>query len=217
MAVGSLNSPAIGADGVIYFGVRGKYEQGNNPSVNGHVFAVEYNASAAQFHKVWNYEVAGQIDWNHPAIGPNGGIYIGSSVGGEADPFKVYEPGEIPPNTTCKFYALKPLVSSVNDQASQITGFQLEQNYPNPLRASAINPETVIEYQLPRPSEVEISIFNLQGQKVATLARKHQTAGAHKIIWNGTDESGRRVASGVYLYQLKAGKSVQVKKMLVLR
>jgi hypothetical protein len=90
--------------------------------------------------------------------------------------------------------------------------FAIYQNYPNPF-----NPETVIEYQLPRPSEVEISIFNLQGQKVATLVRKHQTAGSHKIIWDGTDESGRRVASGVYLYQLKAGKSVQVKKMLVLR
>jgi flagellar hook assembly protein FlgD len=64
---------------------------------------------------------------------------------------------------------------------------------------------------------VEISIFNLQGQKVATLVRKHQTAGSHEIIWNGKDESGRRVASGVYLYRFKAGKFVQVKRMLMLR
>ena len=98
--------------------------------------------------------------------------------------------------------------------------FELEQNYPNPF-----NPETVIEYQLRYAADVAISIFNLQGQKVATLVRSHQTAGAHKIIWNGTDESGRRVASGVYLYQLKAGDPstssgqsfVAVKKMLLLR
>jgi hypothetical protein len=110
--------------------------------------------------------------------------------------------------------------------------FELAQNFPNPFLSGAKspalggrNPETVIEYQLPRASEVEISIFNLQGQKVATLVKGHQTAGAHKIIWNGTEESGQRVASGVYLYQLKAadpasggaGKFVQVKRMLLLR
>jgi hypothetical protein len=110
--------------------------------------------------------------------------------------------------------------------------FELAQNFPNPFLSGAKspalggrNPETVIEYQLPKASEVEISIFNLQGQKVATLVRGQQTAGAHKIIWNGADEFGRRVASGVYLYQLKVGdpstssgqRFVAVRKMLVLR
>jgi len=95
-------------------------------------------------------------------------------------------------------------------QASSVPqSYALHQNYPNPFStiagsASGRNPETVIEFQLPTASEVEISIFNLQGQKVATLLRDHQTSGAHKIIWNGTDESGRRVASGVYLYQLRS-------------
>jgi hypothetical protein len=90
--------------------------------------------------------------------------------------------------------------------------FSLGQNYPNPF-----NPETVIEYQLPHPSEVEIDIFNLHGQKVATLVREYQSAGSHKTIWNGRDESNQPVASGLYLYQLKADKSVTVRKMLVLR
>lgn len=88
----------------------------------------------------------------------------------------------------------------------------LLQNYPNPF-----NPETVIEYQLPRASEVEISIFNLQGQKVVTLEAGHRTAGSYKIIWNGTDEFARPVTSGIYLYKLKVGKFVVVKKMLVMR
>jgi hypothetical protein len=102
--------------------------------------------------------------------------------------------------------------------------FELEQNYPNPFlsgaKSSALrggNPETVIGYYLPGPSEVEISLFNLQGQKVTTLMRCHRDAGYHKMIWNGRDESGRVVASGVYLYQLKAGDFVAVKKMVVLR
>jgi hypothetical protein len=122
------------------------------------------------------------------------------------------------------------LPTSVEQPGEEIPRvFAIYQNYPNPFLSgaksrSAGNPETVIEYQLPRPSEVEISIFNLQGQKVTTLVRDHKTAGVHKIIWNGTDESGRRVASGIYLYQLKvadpasggAGKFVQVKRMLLL-
>ncbi|MDZ7262201.1 MAG: T9SS type A sorting domain-containing protein, partial [candidate division KSB1 bacterium] len=90
--------------------------------------------------------------------------------------------------------------------------YALNQNHPNPF-----NPETVIDYQLPRTSEVELSIFNLQGQRVATLVREYRTAGYHKITWNGTDQAGQPVASGVYLYQLKAGSFVAMKKMLLLR
>ncbi len=108
------------------------------------------------------------------------------------------------------------------------SAFELAQNYPNPFplrngsasrksgSALADNFQTVIEYRLSRAAEVEISIFNLRGQKVATLVRGPQAAGRHKIIWDGEDESGRRVASGVYLYRLKADKFTAVKKMLVL-
>ncbi|KPL15143.1 MAG: hypothetical protein AMS26_08425 [Bacteroides sp. SM23_62] len=90
--------------------------------------------------------------------------------------------------------------------------FKLEQNYPNPF-----NPETVIEYQLPHASDVEISIFNLQGQRLMTLVRAYQAAGTYNIIWNGMDESGRAVASGVYLYQLKADDFIAMKKLMLLR
>jgi len=90
--------------------------------------------------------------------------------------------------------------------------FHLGQNYPNPF-----NPETVIKYQLSRASEVEISIFNLLGQKVTTLVRANQTAGLHKTIWNGKDKWGQPVASGFYLYQLKSSDFVAVKKMVLLR
>lgn len=102
------------------------------------------------------------------------------------------------------------MTNVVGSQLS-IQGYDLRQNFPNPF-----NPETVIEYQLSRASEVEISIFNLQGKLVATLVSDHQSAGCYKIIWNGQDESGQAVASGVYLSQLKAGDFVAVKKMLLL-
>jgi len=95
--------------------------------VNGHVFAVDYNSSASRFVKLWNYEVDGHLEWNHPAIGPDGGSY----VGGPTD-LTAYDVGVIPPNTTPKFYALKPLRTSVNEQTALPANFLLEQNYPNP-------------------------------------------------------------------------------------
>jgi hypothetical protein len=106
---------------------------------------------------------------------------------------------------------LHPTSVSVEDN-SKPKDCWLSSNYPNPF-----NSETAIEYHLPRASEVEISIFNLQGQKVATLVKDHQTAGYHKISWNGRDEYGRVVASGVYFYQLKAGEVMITNKMLLVR
>lgn len=99
-----------------------------------------------------------------------------------------------------------------NSQSSLPSFFRLEQNYPNPF-----NPRTVMEYQLLRVADVEISIFNPGGQKVATLVQDCQIVGSHKIIWDGKDKFGQQVASGIYLYQLKAGEFITVKKMTLLR
>ena len=90
--------------------------------------------------------------------------------------------------------------------------FYLKQNYPNPF-----NPETKIEYQLQKASDVEISIFNMHGQKISTLIKNFQTAGNYEVKWRGVDHSGNAVASGVYLYKITAGKIVAVKKMALLR
>jgi len=107
-------------------------------------------------------------------------------------------------------------ITGISDRDNQVNAipdkFALNQNYPNPF-----NSETVIEYQLPQASDVEISIFNLQGQKVTTLVRDYQTAGYYKVTWTGIDESGQSVVSSIYFYQLKAGNFTAVKKMLLLR
>jgi len=91
-------------------------------------------------------------------------------------------------------------------------GFELSQNYPNPF-----NPETVIEYHLPKSSFVEIAIYNLQGQRITTLLRKYQNVGFYQLLWDGRNTKGQLVASGVYVYQLKAGDLVSVRKMMLLR
>ncbi len=89
---------------------------------------------------------------------------------------------------------------------------ELFANYPNPFNAG-----TTIRYQLAKPAQVTIKMFNLLGQQVATLRDEYQPAGRYTIQWNGTNDSGAPVASGVYFYQMKTGGFVRVRKMALLR
>ncbi len=90
--------------------------------------------------------------------------------------------------------------------------FTLEQNYPNPF-----NPETVIRYQLPQDSQVKLSIYNVLGREIRTLVNANKEAGYHDATWDGRDNTGQQVASGVYLYRLRAGEFTEVKKLTLLR
>ncbi len=76
--------------------------------------------------------------------------------------------------------------------------FDLHQNYPNPF-----NPTTEIKYDLPQPGEVTLTIFNIVGQRVRTLVDGPKTAGYHSVRWDGKDDFGNEVASGVYVYRIR--------------
>jgi len=76
--------------------------------------------------------------------------------------------------------------------------FQLYQNYPNPF-----NPSTMIRYALPRRSNVDIEVFNMMGQKIALLVHDRQAAGEYQVLWNGVNNAGMQVASGVYLCRMR--------------
>ncbi|MEJ2617785.1 MAG: FlgD immunoglobulin-like domain containing protein, partial [Ignavibacteriaceae bacterium] len=88
----------------------------------------------------------------------------------------------------------------------------LLQNYPNPF-----NPETVIGFQIPEANNVTIKIFNSIGQEVRTLLDMQYDEGIHSVIWDGKDNLGKSLSSGVYFYRLQAGTYNQVKKMSLLR
>jgi tetratricopeptide (TPR) repeat protein len=92
------------------------------------------------------------------------------------------------------------------------TEFVLSQNYPNPF-----NPETEICFQLPEDVHVAISIYNMLGQRVCTLIDKQKQTGYHTIKWDGRNDFGTAVASGVYLYAMQAGKFYEKKKMVLMR
>ncbi len=127
-AIGSLNSPAIGANGTVYFGVRGRF--GNNP-VSGQYFAVTYEEAAARFIRLWNVEVEGLVEWNHPAIGPDGGIYAASSSLDESVRLPTYDEGVTPEGTTAYFHALKAPTTpvAVEEPAGPPAAFRLDPVY----------------------------------------------------------------------------------------
>ena len=90
--------------------------------------------------------------------------------------------------------------------------FSLSQNYPNPF-----NPECRIKYALPNNTEVNLSVYNVLGQKVKTLVDKHEAAGHKTVCWDGTDDNGNKVASGIYFYRIQAGDFADSKTMILMK
>ncbi len=108
-------------------------------------------------------------------------------------------------------YSSKTAVSVAASPAPP-TDFRLAQNYPNPF-----NPDTRIEYELAVPDDIELSIFNLLGERVRTLFKGGREAGSHLALWDGRNEQGVALPSGIYVYRLKSGREVVVRRMLLLR
>jgi len=96
--------------------------------------------------------------------------------------------------------------------AVQPTSYSLEQNYPNPF-----NPTTQIAFNIAQTERVDISIFNILGQKVATVVDGEMGSGAHIVMWNGRNQNGELLPSGVYFYRLSTPNFTAVKKMLLLK
>ena len=90
--------------------------------------------------------------------------------------------------------------------------FKLDQNYPNPF-----NPSTTIRYQLSVVGRVELTIFNISGQYITTLVKQEQVVGNYQVQWDGRDNQGIEVSSGVYFYRLKAEALINTRKMLLVR
>lgn len=90
--------------------------------------------------------------------------------------------------------------------------FRLYPNYPNPF-----NPVTTISYDLPEDGFVELSIYNMRGEKVTTLTKSNQEAGSYRLNWDGTDQNGEMVASGIYFLRIVRGSYSNTSKMVFIR
>jgi len=103
-------------------------------------------------------------------------------------------------------------ITGINDDllTSIPTEFTLEQNYPNPF-----NPSTTIRYELSEATQLSLSVYSIDGAKVRTLAEGIQSAGAYQVVWDGRNESGGQVSSGIYLYRLETESGSVTRKMLL--
>jgi len=86
--------------------------------------------------------------------------------------------------------------------------FVLHQNYPNPF-----NPTTHIQFDLPKAVDVKLVIYDIMGRKITTLVNTHMEAGYKNIVWNGTNDYGNKISSGIYIYRIIAGNNIETMKM----
>jgi hypothetical protein len=98
------------------------------------------------------------------------------------------------------------------DLASLPTSYDLAQNYPNPF-----NPSTTIEYDLPALSHVTVEILNVLGQRVRMLVDREEPAGSYTVMWDGNDDRGQPVSTGVYFYRIETDGYLASRKMLLLK
>jgi immune inhibitor A len=113
---------------------------------------------------------------------------------------------------TCNFFVSPSEVEDQSDDDLLPHFYGLEQNYPNPF-----NPETKIEYRLKKDGWVKLEIFNVLGQKIRTLVDSYKEKGRNVIVWNGTDQEGRSLPSGIYFYRISTDKFQKTNKMILLK
>jgi len=103
------------------------------------------------------------------------------------------------------------IILNISDELVPIT-YTLHQNYPNPF-----NPVTTLRYDLPENAMINITIYDMLGREVKTLMDQTQDAGYRSVIWDATNDYGKPVSAGIYLYQIQAGEYMQTKKMVLLK
>ncbi|MDP6169354.1 MAG: FlgD immunoglobulin-like domain containing protein, partial [Candidatus Marinimicrobia bacterium] len=121
-----------------------------------------------------------------------------------------YRLADVDYNGNVEYHSLQLMGLSISSTLPE--QYVLYQNYPNPF-----NPVTTIRYDLPDDAYVTLIIHDMMGRRVRTLVDGPQTAGNRFTQWNGTDEQGRPVTSGVYLAVLRDGTSIDIQKMILLK
>jgi len=106
------------------------------------------------------------------------------------------------------------LVSTAVEQqkSAQPADYALSQNYPNPF-----NPNTAISYSVPTSTHVTLKIYNVMGKEIKTLVNETRSAGIHSVTWDGTNNAGQKVTSGIYFYSLKADNFTDTKQMILMK
>jgi len=103
-------------------------------------------------------------------------------------------------------------IVNLEETPNSPVSYFLFENYPNPF-----NPVTTIKYAISQAANVSLKVYNIKGQLVKTLVNENKETGNHSVVWNGKDNNEKPVSSGVYFYRIKAGKFIEMKKMILLK
>ena len=162
------------------------------------------------------------------ALDSAGNVYV---TGASQDSDTIYD------YCTIKYVQTGTGVKDETENGGKPSEFELSQNYPNPFNPSTTIPFTVhgkrgtengtfrttqksvygSQFMVHSPSHTTLTIYNILGQKVRTLVDEYKLSGEYKVVWDGKDDKGKSVSSGIYFYKLKVGDFSQVKKMLLIK
>ena len=158
-----------------------------------------YSGGLLKFTPVYGYDNVNAVTEDYPKVGDELTIV----VNGE----------EVSQTLTWESNGARAKLDNLTTSAGQMPeSFGLSQNYPNPF-----NPSTAISFNLPVAGFAELSVFNILGQKVITLVSGNMSAGNHEVTWEGTDETGSTVTSGVYFYRLTTEQNSETRKMMLMK
>jgi len=157
-----------------------------------------------KFTPVYGYDDADEITSSYPQTGAALEVYV--------DGIRAYPDLTWNGNDQVRLEALFSSKDGHTDTDIRPTDYTLYQNYPNPF-----NPQTTIKFYLPSGGQVELSVYNMLGQKIRTLVNESYASGEHEVVWDGASDDGYQVASGVYFYRLKSAGFVDTRKMNLMK
>jgi hypothetical protein len=131
------------------------------------------------------------------------------------DKVNIQQVGKIAQNALGVLAHLSGNITSIEEEKGFVNilqAFSLFQNYPNPF-----NPATTIKYHLPKSAYTTLKVYNTMGEKINTLVEERQVSGEYTINWDGKDNRGRAVASGIYILELQSGRFKQSRRMILLK
>ncbi|MCK4312663.1 MAG: T9SS type A sorting domain-containing protein [Candidatus Cloacimonetes bacterium] len=178
---------------------------------------IAYYKAGGPTWNVW-YAYWDGSNWNLEPVNPpiGGGWHCSLALDSQDNPHIAY----YDQNNDELEYASTIIVGIEDEMTTSIDNTSvLLNNYPNPFKPSGAgrSPATTISYQLPEYSKVNLSVYNIKGKKVKTLVNEKLDAGTHQVVWNGKDENGKSVTSGIYFYKMNSGKFTSIKKMILLK
>ena len=181
--------------------------------------ASDVTAQISSLDTLFNVHNMGQINYGEIGAGETvdnwSGLFRIDPTGGFVGQYSVpiaidiFELGQLFWQDTFMFSIV---IVGIDDEINRPSKYSLDQNYPNPF-----NPSTTIKYGLPQASDVSLIIYNLQGEEVYRVVNESQQAGWYEQNWNGVDDKGQTVATGLYLARLESGRFSRTIKMVYMK